>query len=34
MTQAAVSFVHTDRSLEVYLVLLPENSENNPSQKD
>lgn len=33
MTQAAVSTVHTEGSLEVYLVLLPECSQNNASQK-
>lgn len=33
MTQAAVSTVHTEGSLEVYLVLLPESSQNNASQK-
>lgn len=33
MTQAAGSFVHTDGSPKAYLALLPENSENDPSQK-
>lgn len=33
MTQAAVSTVHTEGSLEVYLALLPESSQNNASQK-
>lgn len=33
MTQAAVSTVHAEGSLEVYLVLLPESSQNNASQK-
>lgn len=33
MTQAAVSTVNAEGSLEVYLVLLPENSQNNALQK-
>lgn len=33
MTEAAVSAVHTEGSLQVYLVLLPGNSENNALKK-